>query len=170
MDVDVMNEVLRKWDLYFAGLTNVQKKKMGFEIDEGQLIDWENGEEACVQLEQLWPELEAGCGAAWIVHILDVAKSNPEGMDIDKLRASALSMSILTETTINHMVAAGGMGQDWSSLVIDKIDDMVYEARSESRLVVEKKKEQEDEARKRQEEQEIEKKRWKRINLIQKGC
>ena len=123
--------------LYFMGLTNKQKKKMGFEIDEGKTIDWENEEEACAQMKQLVPELEDWVTAV-IWRILDEAKSDPEGMDIDKLHASALS--ILTDVTNNHMVAAGGVGQVEVTLVIDKMMNMVTEARNESRLVIENEK------------------------------
>ena len=103
------NEVMRTWDLYFMGMTNEQKKKIGFEIDESKTMDWENEEEACAWMKQLVPGLE-DWATAIIWQILDDEKSDPEGMDIEKLHASALS--ILGEATMNHMVAAGGKGQD----------------------------------------------------------
>ena len=41
----VANEGLRKWDLYYMGMTNGQKKKMGYEwTKESKTMDWEDEE------------------------------------------------------------------------------------------------------------------------------
>ena len=82
------NAVWRKWNLYLMGTTNEQKKMMGIEIDESKTMIWENEEEACAWMKQLVPGLE-DWATAIIWQILDDAKSDPEGMDIDKLHASA---------------------------------------------------------------------------------
>ena len=35
------NETMRKWDLYFMGMTNEKKRMLGFEIDENKTIVWD---------------------------------------------------------------------------------------------------------------------------------
>ena len=52
------NEIMRKWDLYFMGMTIEKKRLLGFEIDESKTIVWENEEEACAWMKQLVPGLE----------------------------------------------------------------------------------------------------------------
>ena len=136
------NEVLRKWDLYFMGMTNGQKKKLGYEwLDESKTMDWEDEEEACAWMMMLVPNLEEWA-AVIIWQVLDYAKSDPEGLDIEQLHASVLS--ILNEATNIHMVAAGE-GGDLASLdrwsLIEVMEDMVTEARNESRPVIEKEQE-----------------------------
>jgi len=119
----VANEGLRKWDLYFMGMTNGQKKKMGCEwLDESKTMDWEDEEEACAWMMMLVPNLEEWA-AAIIWQVLDYAKlCDPEGLDIEQLHASVLS--ILNEATNIHMVAAGeggGCGLA-GQVVIDRSD------------------------------------------------
>ena len=120
----VANEGLRKWDLYFMGMTNGQKKKMGHEwLDESKTTDWEDEEEACAWMMKLVPNLEEWA-AVIIWQVLDYAKSYPEGLDIEQLHASVLS--ILNEATnIQYMVAAGEGGDRCGlagQVVIDRND------------------------------------------------
>ena len=104
----VANEGLRKCDLYFMGMTKGQRKKMGCEwLDESKTMDWEDEEEACAWMMMLVPNLEEWA-AAIIWQVLDYAKSDPEGLDIEQLHASVLC--ILNEATNIDMVAAGEGG------------------------------------------------------------
>ena len=128
-------------DLYIRGLTSEEKKGLRLGIDAGKAMDWENEEVACSQMKQLVPCLK-DWETAIIWQILNDAKSYPEGMDVEKLHASA--QSILVGVTKIYM-AAGRIGRKLSSLVMEKMMNMVTEARNESRLVSEKEKEKEQE-------------------------
>ena len=138
----VVNEDLRKCDLYLMGMTKERRKKMDCEwLDESKMVDWEDEEEACAWMMMLVPNLEEWA-AAIIWQVLDYAKSDPEGLDIEQLHASVLS--ILNEATNIHMVAAGERGnlaslEDWE--LIQLMENMATEARKESRPVIEKEQE-----------------------------
>ena len=90
-------------------------------LDESKMMDWEDEEEACAWMMMLVPNLEEWA-AAIIWQVLDYAKSDPEGLDIEQLHASVLS--ILNEATNIHMVAAGegGGGGLAGQVVIDNND------------------------------------------------
>ena len=94
--------------------------------DDGKLLQWNDRKRLCEQLKELSPKCEKW-GIDLFVKILNTAKQDPEGLDIERLRTDAVA--ILKDVTKEYLAAAGDGGHTSSSLMIDKTILLVNEER-----------------------------------------
>ena len=98
-----------------------EQKEDGIETvvvqDDGKLLQWNDRKRLCEQLEKLSPKCEKW-GIDLFVNILNTAKQDPEGLDIEKLRIDAVA--ILKDVTKEYLAAAGDGGHTSSSLTIER--------------------------------------------------
>jgi hypothetical protein len=95
--------------------------------DDGKLLQWNDKKRLCEQLMELSPKCEKW-GIDLFVNILNTAKQDPEGLDIERLRTDAVA--ILKDVTKEYLAAAGDGGHTSSSLMIDKTILLVNEERN----------------------------------------
>jgi hypothetical protein len=92
-------------------------------------IEWANKEKACAQLRVYMPDVEKwGIELLW--NMMEEVRKDPEGLDIEKLHADAVSS--LDEVTSSYEVAAGGSDVTMYSLVMKKWMKVISVARKRS--------------------------------------
>jgi hypothetical protein len=97
--------------------------------DDGKLLQWNDKKRVCEQLSELSPKCEKwGIELFW--KILDDAKKDPEGMDIERLRIDAVA--IFKDVAKVYLAAAGDGGHTSSSLTIERTITLVNEERKQS--------------------------------------
>jgi hypothetical protein len=132
MSVSEKVDKLQDLEVDLAAMEKKKEEKEEEEAVEGinrDPIDWMNKEKACAQLRVQLPEVE-NWGIELLWEIMDEVRKDPEGMDIKKLHADA--MSSLEAIANSYVVAAGGSGVTMYSLVMKKWMKLISVARKQS--------------------------------------